>query len=434
MGSGSAQVVQFASGTWHLDAGAHSRGELPDWRELREAGGVQRLQLPGGPRIWAVTRYHDVLDFWRAEELTRDWRQAQNPDCGYGTQRYPEDYFAATPRNLFNTEGADHARLYGLTVPFFTKQRIDVWRPFVTETVNRAADRLGAKARAELVAEFAVPVPLTVIGRLLGIPDELHAQFAEHLRTVSAWLDPATPQWQHASRELHRLALRVMARKWSGSGDDLIAMLIDSHKQHGTMSRQEIASIIVILLATGYETTAALLAEGALAMVADPALRQRLTGAADKAGGAIDELLRRTPPSPFGQVKLALRDTQLGGAAIHAGDLVFPLIDSANRDDTVYQDPDRLCPAGREPRHLSFGRGRRRCMGSELARLVARVALTTLARRFPAMALAEPQDKLTRSGILHLRILDKLPVHVHGPTPTPGTTAPEEVLIRSEER
>ncbi|MGI5336521.1 cytochrome P450 [Streptomyces sp. CA-181903] len=397
---------------WRISLPVHCRDLQPDYRMWRQAGPVQRVEFPDGLRVWAVTRYDDVLALLRADGFTRDWSTAPCPAYGYGVRRHGEDYFAAKPSNLFNSDGTDHQRLLRLVAPFFSRKRIDGLRPFIDSAVDSAVDdvvgQLPERA-VDLVAGFAVPVPLRVIGRLIGIRDGLLPALAEHLHVISGWIDPESEPWRHSMLALHRLTLQILREPRPDRDESLIAALLEAHANRGTASRPEIASMIKVLLATGYETTAALLANGALAMVRDPAVRRQLAQGSG-AEACIAELLRWRPPSPWGQIRIALRDLTFAGVRIKAGDLVYPLIAAANRDPARFAEPDRLIPDRREATHLSFGRGRRRCLGSPLALAVATAALPELARRLPAVSLSVPVEQLDWHGLMHVRMLQRLPV------------------------
>ncbi|WP_194915832.1 cytochrome P450 [Catenulispora rubra] len=380
-----------------------------DYREWREAGPVQRVEFPGGLQVWAVTRYREVLALLRDDRFTRDWRAVPSPAFDYGSRRYPEDYFATPHSTLFNSEGADHQRLLRLAMPFLTRDRVRKMQPVIEEVVRTVVAPLADRERVDLVAEFAVPIPLQVIGRVLGVRDGLLPEFAEHLHVTSGWLDPADERWQSSSRALHRLALQAMNDPDAIAGDCLIGALIEAYRGRGAITRVEIGAMIVILIATGYETTAALLANGSLVMVTDPAARRQMVG--DGVESAVAELLRWQPPSPWGQLRIARRDLTFAGVDITEGDLVYPVFPAANRDPRVFTDPEVLDLARDEADHLSFGQGKRRCIGSWLARAIATTALPALARHLPPMRVSVPVDQLRWHGLLHVRALQALPVH-----------------------
>jgi cytochrome P450 len=171
--------------------------------------------------------------------------------------------------------------------------------------------------------------------------------------------------------------------------------------------------MIKVLLATGYETTAALLANGALALIRDPAVRRRMART-DGVEACVAELLRWQPPSPWGQIRIAARDLVFADVPMRTGDLVYPVIAAANRDPVRFTDPDRFDLDRCEATHLAFGRGRRRCLGSHLALAIADAALPELARRLPPVRLAVPEPRLDWHGLMHVRMLESLPVSIVG--------------------
>lgn len=397
-----------ASPVWRIGLPVHCRDLQPDYRMWREAGPVQRVEFPDGLRVWAVTRYDDVLALLRSEGFTRDWSDVPCPAYGYGMRRHGEDYFAAKPSNLFNSDGTDHQRLLRLVAPFFNRRRIEGLQPFIDSVVHDVVERLAGRRTMDLVADFAVPIPLRIIGRLLGIRDALLPALTEHLHVVSGWIAPESERWRRSMLALHRLTLHIM-REPRPEEDSLIAVLLKAHTERGLISRPEISSMIKILLATGYETTAALLANGACAMIGDAAVRQQLATRSDT-DACVAELLRWQPPSPWGQIRIALRDITFAGTRIKAGDLVYPLIAAANRDPARFTAPDRFDPRRREVTHLSFGRGRRRCLGTPLALAVATAALPELAERLQGARLTILAERFHWHGLMHVRMLQDLPV------------------------
>ncbi|MEU2425581.1 cytochrome P450 [Streptomyces sp. NPDC007851] len=404
----------LACPTWRIGLPVHCRDLQPDYRMWREAGPVQRVEFPDGLRVWAVTRYDDVLALLRADGFTRDWSAAPCPAYGYGVRRHGEDYFAARPSNLFNSDGSEHQRLLRLVAPFFSRRRIDGLQPFIDSVVHDVVGQLPGCQATDLVADFAVPIPLRVIGRLIGIRDGLLPTLADHLHVISGWVDPESEPWRRSMLALHRLTLRIMREPRPDQEQGLTTVLLKALADRGAISRPEISSMIKVLLATGYETTAALLANGALAMIRNPAVRQQLAEGRD-IEVCLAELLRWQPPSPWGQVRIALRDLTFAGVHIKAGDLVYPLIAAANRDPARFTEPDCLVPGRREAPHLSFGRGRRRCLGTPLALAVATAALPTLARRLPTVHLSVPAEQLDWHGLMHVRMLQRLPVRRDAP-------------------
>jgi cytochrome P450 len=383
------------------------------YRRLREAGPMCRIALPGGLRVWAVTRYQEVLASLAEPLLTRDPRLLPEIDCDYLHTRYPEDCFNAVGRHLLNTDGADHRRLRRHIQPFFTRHRCETLRPLIENVARSTVDRVAAGPRADLVADFAVPIPLTVISVILGIPPEYRSEFAERLSIVSAPIHPDTPAARKAIDELSTMALSLMAEKRDSTGDDLITALVRAHYRDRSVSRLEITSSIIFLLGAGYETTTSLLSNAALTLLTDPALLARLRVQPRLMDAVVEELLRHDAPLPFGMARFATDFVHIAETTIGPGEIMLPLLAAANRDPLVYDEPDLVRPGRTGPAQLSFGVGLRRCVGAELAKLEAGIALRALIDRLPRMRLAVDPASLRRHGVLHIRGLDRLPVIVN---------------------
>lgn len=385
----------------------------PSYRRLRDAGPVRRIALPGGLRAWAVTHYQEVLASLSEPLLTRDPRLLPEIDCDYLHTRYPEDSFNTVGRHLLNTDGADHRRLRRLVQPFFTRHRCEIWRAVIEDVVRSTVDRIATMAYVDLVADFAVPVPLTVISLILGIPPAYRSELAERLSVVSAPIRPDAPAARTAIDELSAMAVDIMAEKRSSNDDDLITALVRAHDRDRSVSRLEITSSIIFLLGAGYETTTSLLSSAALTMLTDPDLLTRLRTQPALMDAAIEEFLRHDAPLPFGMARFATDFVYMGGTTISPGEIVFPLLAAANRDPLVYDHPDLVCLGRDGPGQLAFGIGVRRCIGAELAKMEASIALQALIDRLPRMQLAADPTSLRRHGVLHIRGLDRLPVIVN---------------------
>jgi cytochrome P450 len=386
----------------------------PTYRELREGSAIHLLELTPGLRAWVVPRYADAVPLFDHAAFARDWRTVPRPACEFGRRRYPEDHFAVNGTHLFNTDSPDHTRLRRIVMPYLTRRRVESWRPFITKLVNTTFDWLDGREDADFVTDVAFPMTAAVIGDFLGLPETYRTEMTKLMELNTAVLNPASPEWSHGAHEQHRLAVRVMHEKWNDDSDDLIGALIRAHRVHKAVSRLTITSMIIYLFGAGYETTASLLSNGALALLTDQRLADQVRADNRLVPSLVEELLRIDAPAPFGGVRFALQPMELCGVQVQPGDLVYPLLAAANRDPRVYDDADDLMLGREGPGHLSFGLGAHRCIGAELARLEAVVALTELADRFPDMTLAVEPDTLTRRGVLHLRLLKSLPVHVHG--------------------
>lgn len=360
--------------------------------QLRDRAAVCRTRLPGGPEIWLVTRYAEAKQALNHPDLVKDPRKSPNPAGIFGGRRYPDDATAVFGRHVLNTDGPDHQRLRAAYRPFLSAQAVKGYRRIVESVTADCLDRMSAGPEADLMAQFAEPIPAHLTAHLLGIPaDEvstinaLATDFASGrpsttlAATIGALMDSALAQIDH---------------KRDQPDDRLISHMIHLH-QRGEWTLQEVAATIVTTIIGGMNTTATLLGAGA-AMIADqPALQRMLDDERDTAA-LVDELLRYRPPTLHTTWRFAVRPVELGEASIQPGDLVLVSLPAVNRDERVFDRPDSLLFDDNATRgtHLAFGYGAHYCVGAALARVEAAVALPALFRRFPRLSLAVEPTKL----------------------------------------
>ena len=392
----------------------------PFYARMREEAPVCRISTPFLPRrktnsvsigavfseAWLLTRYDDVAAMLKDKRLSRDIL-ARLP-------WFPR-FFRPLLDNMLGREPPDHIRLRKLVSKAFTPQRIEL----LTERVEGACQELLAAAPTErpfdLVANYALPLPLTIISELLGIPRSGRPRFHALLSGSLALGLPtgrlldfvgALPSFWLLTRDFRRL----FAERRLRPRDDLFSALVQAEEAGDRLSADELLGTVTLLLFAGYETTVHLIASGTLALLQHPEERARFAQDPSLAESAIEELLRYTSPLDVTTPRLTLEEVTYSSVTIPKGVLVLGILGSANHDESQFVEPERL-DLGREPnRHLAFGTGHHFCLGASLARLEARIALTTLFRRFPALRLAQPEQSLRWRRSLALRALAALPV------------------------
>jgi nocardicin N-oxygenase len=376
-----------------------SATEVPAaYRELRATCPVAHVRFPSGDHGYLVSRYEDVRrilgdpDFSRAATVL-----PQAPKL----TRLPFD-----PGGLFTLDGPEHTRLRSLVAKEFNPRRTAALQPLLDEAADRLVDGLvGAGPGADLISHFAFPLPTFVICELLGVP------FADR-DTFQSWSDQVlslTAPSPEARAALLSYLGGLVAAKRRAPGDDLLSALA-----LGGLDERELLTMAVTLLLAGHETTAGVIgtsvltlllrAEGLRAVPADA------DGDADAFDALVDELLRYNPVGDGGPLRVTLRDVEIAGTFVPRNSAVIASICSADRDESVFPDPDRF-DASRDGRpHLAFGQGPHYCLGAPLARAELRTALSALARRLPGLRLAVPVDELRmHSGLLVNRLVE-LPV------------------------
>jgi cytochrome P450 PksS len=292
----------------------------------------------------------------------------------------------------------------------FTPRLVEQLRPRVQALADRLLDRVRGRGHVDLIRAYALPLPTTVIAELLGVPAADRRQFhrwSSALFPASRWgLMLAIPNALALFHYLRRQVRRCRADPRS----DLLSALARVEEAGDTLSEEELVAMASLLLVAGHETTVNLIGNGTLALLQHPDQLARLRGDPSLLPMAVEELLRYASPLESAMERYAREDVAVAGVTIPRGEMVGPVVASANRDERQFANPDRL-DLTRDPNpHLAFGLGTHFCLGAALARLEGQIALGTLLRRFPDLRLAVPPRELRWRPGLVLRGLEALPV------------------------
>jgi cytochrome P450 len=367
-------------------------------RRLREDGPVHRVTTPDGTPAWVVTRAEDVARLFGDARLSVD---KANSRTGYTGFALPPELDA----NLMNMDGEDHQRLRRIVSKSFTAPRIEAMADGIRAVAEGLADRF-AGPTVDLVAEYAAPLPLTVIGDLIGVPPEDRGRFGSW---VAAMFAPASAQdAADGIAGMRTFLVELVGSRRGDPGDDLLSAIIQARDVEDRMSEHELVSLAFLLLLAGVENVGHVIAGGVLTMLGNPGQP------AD-----IEELLRLNVPAHFAIRRFPVEDIAVDGVTVPAGDTVLLGLASANRDPARFPEPDRFAP-GRDRQHLTFGHGVHYCLGAPLARLEIRIALETLFRRFPDLRLAVPAEDLPWRASFRSHALKALPVTLGRKAPRQG--------------
>jgi cytochrome P450 len=351
-----------------------------------------------------VTRYDDAVLVLRDPRISKDISSKM---------AYLPRFARPLTDHMLSRDPPDHTRLRALVSQAFTPRRIDALRGRI-QGVSEALLLAVRPGGFDLVRDYALPLPLTVISEMLGIPERDRHRFHILIRgslpigAATALMDVpiALPYvWL-----LIRYFRRLFAERRARPGDDLLTALVQAEDAGDRLTESELLGMALLLLFAGYETTVSLIASGALALLEHP--RQRALFVENPALGApaVEELLRYTSPVEMTPPRLVREDLTIGSVTIRRGEMVSAVLGSANRDETQFRDPDTLDITRDPNRHLAFGQGAHFCLGAPLARLETEIALTTLFGRFPGLRLAGPVESLRWRRLLPLRGLEALPV------------------------
>ncbi|MFB7632977.1 cytochrome P450 [Streptomyces sp. NPDC056149] len=377
---------------------------------LREAGPVHRITGTDGQPAWLVTRYDDVRGALADPRLSLDKRHAA-PGSYRGFALPP-----ALDANLLNMDPPDHTRIRRLVAQAFTPRRIDALRAPVRRIADELLDAMAANGRAELVTDYAGPLPITVICDLLGIP-------AAHRRDFLAWSDALLtpdPGRPHATKEAVGAMLEfytdLIAAKRATPGDDLLSDLI-AVRDHtpgdaatDRLTEDELTSLAFLILFAGYENTVQLIGNATLALLDHPERLGALRRNPAELSATVEEFLRYDGPAALAIRRFPVEDIEIGGARIPAGECVLLSLASANRDPARFPAPDAFDPTRDPTGHLALGHGIHYCLGAPLARMEAETAIDALISRFPGLRLDIPRDEVRHRRTIRARGLISLPV------------------------
>ncbi|MGB8388388.1 cytochrome P450 [Mycobacterium sp.] len=320
------------------------------------------------------------------------------------------------PPGFLFLDPPDHTRLRKLVGKAFAPKVVNALHPDISALVKGLLDRIAEQGRFDVVEDFAYPLPVAVICRLLGVPLEDEPQFSQASALLAQSLDPfvaftgapsgGQQDRMQAAKGLREYLHGLIERRRSRLGDDLMSALIAVEESGDQLSQDEIVSTCVLLLVAGHETTVNLIGNAILAMLRHPRQWAALGADAGRAAAVIEETLRYDPPVQM-VGRIAADDMTIGAIEVPRGDVMMLLLAAAHRDPAELDRPETFDPDREALRHLGFGRGAHYCLGAPLARLEAGVALSAVTARFPEARLdSEPQYKtnVTLRGLSALTV------------------------------
>jgi cytochrome P450 len=387
--------------------------------DLREAGPVQRIALRGGFEAWLVTRYDDVFTAITDPRLSNDPTRAGEHVRNHPAFRRRDDEFGLS---MLSTDPPDHTRLRRLVSRVFTTRRVELLRPRVQEIADALLDAMAGADTVDLVGDYAFPLPVSVICELLGVPVEDRDRFRRW--STDLLVTPVDEESVRTSMEARRSLFgylrELVDRKRAAPGDDLLSALVEAEGEQ-RLTDEEVVAMGVLLLVAGHETTVNLIGTGVLLLLRNPDQLAALLADPALLPSAIEEFLRFDGPVMLGVTRFATDDIEIGGVRIPAGEIVMLSVGAANRDPARFDRPDIVDISRRDNRHAAFGHGIHVCLGAALARLEGEIAIGSVLRRFPDLALATDEaDLVWRRSVI--RGLQALPVRLGGVTGQPGRT------------
>jgi cytochrome P450 len=384
----------------------------PLYRRLRERDPVHRSRAIRG---WFLFRHADCLAVLRDARFSADDRNY----AGYAQLRAGEiadglaDASEPDEPPMLRRDPPDHTRLRKLVSKAFTPRAIERLRARVEGLADELLTELGRRREFDLIHDFAVPFPVTIIAEMLGIPAADFATFKRWSDHLVGFLDPLASPGPEVLRktvnEFQTYMSELSEVRRREPTEDLLSALVQAEEQGDHLSEQELRGTLALLLAAGNETTTNLIGNGVAALLRHPDQLARLREEPAIAEGAVEELIRFDSPVQL-TMRIPTEDVDFAGVRFEKHQAVVTVLGSANRDSAAFARPDEL-DLGREPsEHLAFGYGIHFCLGAQLARLEGQVAFRELARRFPDLRLATAEPR--RRRLTFLRGLEALPVRV----------------------
>jgi len=385
------------------------RDPYPHYERLRRSEPVH--VTPHG--MYLISRHADVSQILRDKRFGKDF--VDRSIRRYGPKIMEEPIFRSMSHWMLQQDPPDHTRLRGLVVKAFTARRVEDMRPRIQEVVDQTLDRVAPRGHMNLIEDFAFRLPVTIICDMLGIPEEHREVFLTGSRDGGRILDPVPlspaeiAQGNAANMMAQMYFQQLFELRRKQPGDDLTTQLVQAEEGGSKLTNEELTANIILLFGAGHETTVNLIGNALLALHRNPDQLELLKANPDLIPGAIEEFLRYDSSVQMtGRVTLEDID-DLGHRKIPKGETVLCLLGSANRDPAVYPDrPDRLDITRPNVRPLSFGGGIHFCLGAQLARIEAEIAIATLLRRLPDLRLDDKDNPEWRPTFV-LRGLKRLP-------------------------
>jgi cytochrome P450 len=392
---------------------------FPLYADLRQRAPVHRNALG----FWVFARHADCLALLRDRRTSADdayidpERLSAEFRFGSGADD-PEVTAMRDMRPFLFRDPPDHTRLRGLVSKAFTPKVVESLRARTQQIVDELLDTAFEADRVDLLESFAYPLPVRIICDMLGVPVADQDRFKSWSTSLARGLDPdflltgeAIKDRDDAVMQFAQYFFELLAERRRSPGDDLLSRLVEVEDDGGVLSEAELLSTCILLLVAGHETTVNLISGGTLALLRHPDQLERFRTDPEVTRSGVEELLRYVSPVQL-TGRAMIEDIEIAGVTLRAGDFVMVLIASGNHDADQFPDPERFDVGRTSNNHLGFGFGIHHCLGAPLARMETQVALTSLVRRAPDLAVTV--DEPTYKTNVVLRGMESLPVAMRG--------------------
>jgi cytochrome P450 len=359
------------------------------YRRLRTEAPISRFRWPNGIEAWLATRFEDVRALLSDSRVSVNRFASRPPSLSVGRKGG-----VMLPKSLSGMDPPEHTPRRQLYVRELTVRRMQRLQPRITEIVDGLLDGMERSGPpVDLVEAFAVPIPSMVICELLGVPKADRGEFQDHTTRIMG-VDTPADQVQTATLALMDYLRGLIRMRRTDPGDDILSRLTHGEVNGAKMDEDELVGHAMLLLIAGHETTANMIALGALTLLEHPDQLAALMADHKRADNTVEELLRYHAVVQYGLVRKVTADIPIGDVVIREGDWVVCSLASANRDESVCPHSDAFDTDRPYPRQVSFGYGNHQCAGQNLARIELKTALLRLFDRFPGLRLERPVGEL----------------------------------------
>jgi cytochrome P450 PksS len=383
---------------------------FPLFARLRAEEPVCSTILSDKTRVWLLSRYDDVNYLFKDERFTKERQKAMTAEQ-LRKQPWVPAMFRPLERTMLDLDPPDHTRLRALVHKAFSPRLTEQMRSRIESLSEELLDAVAQKGEMDLVRDFALPLPMTLITEILGVPARDRDKFHRWSNAIVS-VNQFDSNWRvlPAIWMFIRYLRRFFKERRADPKEDLTSALIQTEEAGDALSEDELLAMVFLLLVAGHETTVNLIASGVLELLEHRDQMDKLRSDPSMIRTAVEELLRYTSPVFMATERYAREDVTICGVTIPQGEMALGVIGSANRDETVFENPDVLDLTRENNKHLAFGYGIHFCLGAPLARLEAQIAINTLLKRTPELRLKDSPDSLRWRPSLILRGLKGLPV------------------------
>lgn len=390
----------------------------PLYARLRKEAPIVQARVAGMGLVWVLTRYDDVARALKDSRLMSDRSRAIG-------EKHPLDkwWLPGTMRALESSmvmqDEPDHRRLRNLVHQAFTPKSIEQLNDRTNQIADQLLDQAAKEGSIDLIEQYALPLPLTIISEMMGVPEPERPVFRKLIQDLTSGSFEGNQPWVAIVKAVPnavQLALffrKLVKLRRTQPRDDLTSRLLQARAEgHAELSEDEVIAMLFLLLFAGHETTVNLIGNGLLALLQNPEQLALLRENPELTPSAVEEILRFSSPAEHPAPRYTSEEMVYHGVTIPPKTAILPLIGAANRDEEVFERADQLDITRNPNRHIAFGLGIHFCLGAPLARLEGKIALQKLVQRFPNLRLATWPENIKWRASSGLRGLQALPLHL----------------------